>query len=254
MSWGFVGAAAGAAGTAYAADKQSDAIESASEGLKVSPQIAEGVRRNLYTEGDKIRDRFLGTGEDVRARLTGVGEELLGRGESVREVRDTAAGQLQKLLSGEFDTTPGYEFTRDEALRASARGASARGANVSGNVLAELQNRAAGLASTEYNTILQNLSGLLGTSGSLTATSEGQYSQLIQNANNIYSNLFSTGERTRADMVTRGELQYVGQSADAIANQAELSLLQGQTQGAAGANIASLFGSAIQGLGDKKDG
>jgi len=59
-----------------------------------------------------------------------------------------------------FSTSPGYDFLVDEALRATERSASASGMLGSGNLLAALQDRASGLASQEWNSWLDRLSGL----------------------------------------------------------------------------------------------
>ena len=72
-----------------------------------------------------------------------------------REAEDEAINALRGILgldgeAPDFAGTPGFEFARDEALRAVERGAAARGGVVSGNTLAELQRRAAGLASQNF--------------------------------------------------------------------------------------------------------
>jgi hypothetical protein len=75
-----------------------------------------------------------------------------------REAENEALNALRGLLGlgGEapdvsaFAETPGFQFTRDEALQAVERQAAARGGVVSGNTLAALQNRAAGLAGQNF--------------------------------------------------------------------------------------------------------
>jgi hypothetical protein len=70
--------------------------------------------------------------------------------------------QLRALLSdpGSFAGTPGYQFIRDQALEATQRkNASQRN---SFNAFAALQDRAAGLAATEYGSAVDRLSRLEG--------------------------------------------------------------------------------------------
>lgn len=75
-----------------------------------------------------------------------------------REAENEALNALRGLLGlgGEapdfaaFERTPGFEFTRDEALQSVERNAAARGGLVSGNTLAALQDRAAGLAGQNF--------------------------------------------------------------------------------------------------------
>lgn len=82
----------------------------------------------------------------------------LGLGAPRREAEEAALGSLRGLLGlgGEapdfaaFEETPGFQFTREEALQATERGAAARGGLVSGGTLAALQNRAAGLAGQNF--------------------------------------------------------------------------------------------------------
>ncbi len=61
-----------------------------------------------------------------------------------------------------FGKSAGYDFARDEALQAVERSASAGGYLGSGNLATALQDRAAGLASTESNAWLDRLGGLMG--------------------------------------------------------------------------------------------
>lgn len=86
-----------------------------------------------------------------------------------REAENAALNSLRGLLGldGEapdfstFAETPGFQFTRDEALQATERNAAARGGLVSGNTLAALQDRAAGLASQNFlSTFLQPIQDL----------------------------------------------------------------------------------------------
>jgi hypothetical protein len=60
-----------------------------------------------------------------------------------------------------FTKSAGYDFARDEAMQAVERSASAAGYLGSGNLATALQDRAAGLASTESGAWLDRLGGLM---------------------------------------------------------------------------------------------
>lgn len=127
---------------------------------------------------------------------SGQGRQKIAR-RTLREGRDQSIADLlpfmragksglkkfKRLAKGGFDfeleDDPGFNFIRDEALQAATRKLNAEGFEDSGNILAELQNRATGLASAnvndqfnrqlaEFNTNLGSLGRLvnLGTTGS----------------------------------------------------------------------------------------
>lgn len=70
-----------------------------------------------------------------------------------------------------FQTAPGYEFQRDQALDAVERRRAISGMWDSGNTDLDLLKTATGLADQSYNSWLQNLGGLI--SPELTATQSG---------------------------------------------------------------------------------
>lgn len=61
-----------------------------------------------------------------------------------------------------FQTDPGYQFARDEALQATQRATGTGGFQDSGNVLTALQDRASGLAQQQYGQYVQRLAPFLG--------------------------------------------------------------------------------------------
>lgn len=73
--------------------------------------------------------------------------------------------------TGAFQTAPGYEFQRDQALDAVNRRRAISGMWDSGNTDLDLLKTATGLADQSYNSWLQNLGGLV--SPELTATQSG---------------------------------------------------------------------------------
>lgn len=71
-----------------------------------------------------------------------------------------ASNRLLRVLQGDqgaFTESPGFQFIRDEALGAVDRGASAAGLLGSGTRFKALQDRASGLASTEFGNFFDRL-------------------------------------------------------------------------------------------------
>ena len=87
-----------------------------------------------------------------------------GMADPFQEYRPGFAQQLSGIISGETDfrTDPGYQFRMDESMRETERAGAARGFNRSGNVMAALNERAQDVASSEYNNIINRLTGLAG--------------------------------------------------------------------------------------------
>jgi hypothetical protein len=108
---------------------------------------------------------------------------------------DAAREQLMNVLglgSQPFDFSsvniPGQQFAIDESQRAVERSAAARGGLVSGNTLAELQNRALGITNQNFTSnFLNPLVGLA--SGGAGQTAGQQALQLGVNVGNTQQNL-----------------------------------------------------------------
>jgi hypothetical protein len=110
-----------------------------------------------------------------------------------------------------FQTDPGYEFTKNEALQGVQRATGTGGFQDSGNVLTALQDRAAGLASQQYGNWAARLQPYL-----------GQQSDIAKALAGVYGT-------AGGDITSQG---------NSIAN-----LLYGSDTGAANAAAAALMGS-----------
>ena len=95
-----------------------------------------------------------------------------------------------------FNTSPGYDFARDEALKAIERSQAGRSMLLSGNTLEALQNRAVGLANQEYGSWLDRLGGFVAPEYNAALTSAqgqaGTYSAL--------PSIFQTAAQGRANL------------------------------------------------------
>jgi hypothetical protein len=97
-----------------------------------------------------------------------------------------AAGQAgQDRARALFQTDPGYQFARDQALQATERQSGTGGGQYSGNVLSALEDRASGLAQQQYGNYVQRLAPFLGyslgTAGQLGGAYTGEGTALSGN-------------------------------------------------------------------------
>lgn len=91
--------------------------------------------------------------------------------------------ELRKLLEdpNSFSGTPGYQFTRDQALEATKRSNSRQRGSF--NALAALMDRGAGLASTEYGNTVDRLGRLVGQEQQFDLGSEANRLTGVRDAN-----------------------------------------------------------------------
>jgi hypothetical protein len=209
--------------------------------------IADDIRETMVWEAEQTRKRTAGAAEDIYGRVTKEGERITQGVADVQGLQGEVVSQLQGVLAGDFEKSAGYEFTRSEALRGVERGASARGANRGGGVLAELGDRAAGVASTEYTNMTESLRSLLGTTGQITGQANQQRAGLTQGAGGIYSDLFRTGESLSADLTGQGLDQFGALNETSIAGRADAMANKGKAK-SAGIGALTEGASSILGM------
>jgi len=131
---------------------------------------------------------------------------------------------LRNAVGHNFETSPGYEFARQEGIRAIDQAASARGMLNSGGRLRELMRYGTGVAQQDYNNWRSALQGLAGVG----QTATGQAASLAQQ-----------GGQTQAQLAQQGGAQ-----------QAQLAQLMGTAQGTGTMNTANaLLGGINTGAG-----
>ncbi|MEN6549158.1 MAG: hypothetical protein ABFE07_24200 [Armatimonadia bacterium] len=134
-----------------------------------------------------------------------------------------------------FQTSPGYDWTLNNALQGSERAAAAGGMLASGNTLTALQDRGAQVANQEYGSWLDRLTGV-SQQGQQAA---GQTANALTNLGGLYQN--TTGQRLglnntfTAGMI--GANNQYGQGQEA----------QSAGQAALGSDLGSLFGKTKTG-------
>ena len=95
---------------------------------------------------------------------------------------------------GGFEATPGYQFRRDEGLKAIERSASARGLLASGGALKAQQRFGDNIASAEFENYANRLANLAGVGQNATSTGI----EVGQNTANNISNAFTNAGNARA--------------------------------------------------------
>jgi len=164
-----------------------------------------------------------------------------------------AAGQAgQDRARALFQTDPGYQFARDQALQATERQSGTGGFQGSGNVLAALEDRASGLAQQQYGNYVQRLAPFLPysalTAGQLGGAYTGQGTALA-------GNLVDQGKLGYGTQAGIGSAQAAGTLGAAQARSGEIGsainlgtrLLGYAAGGPAGGALASLFSGGQQG-------
>ncbi len=139
-------------------------------GRPLSPQLLTEIKPQLAALGFKLQNDAPGR-SDYRPRIQGPDGSVFDLGDfggqatwvprgkqdwsSVGGVGGGGMGQPPNAAGGrlqELQDTPGYNFTFDEAMRGAERNYAALGKFKTGGLLKALQDRAAGIASTRYDT------------------------------------------------------------------------------------------------------
>lgn len=152
------------------------------------------------------------------------------------QYRSEAAKRLYEMTLGgdtsaALEQDPGYQFRLQEGLKATERAMASRGMNMSGNVLAALQQRGEGLASQEYGASVSRLMELGG----------GYASNAVAGAN-IYSGMTSAA----LEGLAGGEVGSAFAKARGAAGYYEY---HAQANAAAGRGVASIWSMPSMGGG-----
>lgn len=108
---------------------------------------------------------------------------------------------------GGFQTSPGYQFRVDEAMKAIERSAAARGSFRSGATMDALQRRVQGVASNEYENYANRLAALAGVGQNATgstAAAGANYAQQQGQTNMAAGNARSSSYLNTGDAINKG--------------------------------------------------
>lgn len=160
---------------------------------------------------------------------------------------------LPGQFSFDLQTDPGYQFARDEALKATTRQLASQGKFNSGNILAALNDRAVGMASQytndAYNRQLSTYGTNYGRAQDIYNRDLGQYGLNYQRAQDVYGR-----EQTQLNWLA--SLAGIGQNAvnstsNLGANMANsignLQMANAANQGSAAGYRANSINNAVQG-------
>lgn len=103
--------------------------------------------------------------------------------------------QAQQDAFGAFQTTPGYEWQKNQALEAATRGAAARGGAMSGRTTAALASLGDGMAANEFGNYYSRLNNLYGSQ----LGAAGQLAEQYTNQGSSLAALMAGMGETRAN-------------------------------------------------------
>lgn len=193
MPWAVAGAAIGAAGALYSANKQAGAAEDAANASNQATQQSIAEQRREFDINQTNQQPWLDAGKG-------------------------ALGQMQSLNSGDFSSfnqSPDYQFALSQGLLGLDNSAASRGSLFSGGHSADVMNFAQGLASQNYNNYYNRLAGMAGV-GQTTANNLGQQGMqmagnvgnlLMGNANNQMNSIYN---RANSSSNLAGQLGQIG--------------------------------------------
>ena len=155
------------------------------------------------------RQMYLQTRADLQP-FTGVGQTAAGNALSLAQGSPTGGGPdylamaqqnlpLQ-MTQAELEQTPGYQFTRDQGLKATQSAAAARGLGVSGAALKGAATYATNLANTTYKTQFDMANTRF---NDILAMNTGQQGNLT-NQFNRFNSLATLGGNAAAQVGTQG--------------------------------------------------
>jgi hypothetical protein len=192
---------------------------------------------DLYGQGRDILKDYFGQAAGVFQPLYDIGRGGAG---AYADITGAAGQAGQDRARALFMTDPGYQFARDEALRAVERQSGTGGGQYSGNVLTALQDRASNLAQQQYGQYVNRLAPFLGYSGATAGQLGGTYTGLGTGLESSLGNQANLAFNTQAGI---GRAQGQGILGEAQAEQAAL----GQVLGLGSQLLGFGFGPATPG-------
>ena len=165
-------------------------LDQAAQSIQAGIQQGRSEAAPIYQQGQQ-------TLKDYYGQATGAIQGTLGGFQGGANLYADLTGangpEGQARARALFQTDPGYQFARDEALQATQRQTGTGGFQGSGNVLTALQDRAAGLASQQYGNWASRLQPYIGATGDLTKALAATYGAAggdITTQGNALANLY----------------------------------------------------------------
>jgi hypothetical protein len=215
-------------------------------------QAAQAYADPLYAQGRTDITTGYGNAANLFAPIVGQAQAGASAYGDITGAAGTAGQDRARAL---FQTDPGYQFARDEALQATNRTTGTGGFQGSGNVLTALQDRASGLAQQQYGNYVSRLAPYLGYSlGATTGAAgvdTGQANAL--NANDLSQAQLGYGTQAGIGSATAGGILGDAQSRAAGINNilkiggAALGAFTGGAGGGLGGALLGYLGSGSGG-------
>ena len=121
--------------------------DQAAQAIQTGIQQGRSEAQPLYTQGISDLKNYYGQGVgalNIPFQGANAGAGLYG------DLTGANGPEGQARARAAFQTDPGYQFARDQALQATDRASGTGGMQYSGNVLSALEDRASGLAQQQY--------------------------------------------------------------------------------------------------------
>ena len=123
--------------------------------------------------------------------------------EPYRTAGNNALQAYTQNLTGDFQNTPGYQFTQNEAMRGVMANAASRGLVNSGATLRALQDRSANIASQTYGDYMNRLGTVMGMGQNAAA----QTGNAAQNYGTTTAGVLGTGAANTNNLLTQSAAQ-----------------------------------------------
>lgn len=204
-----------------------NASQQASEQYIKALQQAQSFMQGQEKQGLENYQPFLQGGQQAMGTLS----SLLGTpGQGLLQ---PWTGTFQAPTAAQAEATPGYQFQLQQGLGALQNSAAGKGSLLSGRTLADLNNYAQGVASTNYQNVFNNaLTGY-----------QTSYNSFLNNQNNAYQRLLGTSQ------LGLGAAQGSGNLISGIGGDiASLLGQQGAAKAAGTIGSANAIGSILPGI------
>lgn len=176
----------------------SDAAKGAADTQAQSAREALDLQRSIYNDSVARSKPFYDTSVGANSKLSTLLGLASGEGEG---------SLLKRFSETDFEADPGYQFRKDEGMKAVDNSGAARGMSLSGGTLKALQKYGQGFASNEYNNAYTRFNNDQNSQfNKLSSTAGG--GQVANNVNSLATNF---GQNAGNLITDTGNAQAAGQ-------------------------------------------
>ena len=203
-----------AGGAAYSGTLGAKAATSAADTQASAALAGQQLQADQFAQTQANLQPFVSTGQSALGALsnytaneTGVLEGLANRAGNIPSFQSmfTSPGAMNSFL----ESTPGYQFTKDQGLQAAQNSYAAQGLGQSGAALKGAAQYATGLASSTFQNQFQNWLAQTG----VQLSGMGQAQNLLTAGGGALNSLASLGENAAAQVGSLGQQSVTSQNA-----------------------------------------